>query len=169
MAARIASVDALEILDSRGNPTVRVVIELDDGGCVQASVPSGASTGEHEAIELRDGDRNRYGGKGTLWAVENVRRLIGPQIVGLDPTYQAEIDGRLIDLDGTEGKCHRRIRRRPKVQPGYDGALSPLARQGAEIFHALKSLLRERGYATSVGVEGGFAPELKSNEERRRS
>jgi enolase len=218
MTARIASVDALEILDSRGNPTVRVVIELDDGVCVQASVPSGASTGEHEAIELRDGDRNRYGGKGTLRAVENVRRLIGPQIVGLDPTYQAEIDGRLIDLDGTEDKSRiganailgvsmavARAGAHVVGQPLYaylggpgarrlpvpmmnvinggshaDNALdfqefmlvphgaprfAEALRYGAEIFHALKLLLGQRGYATSVGDEGGFAPKLKSNEE----
>jgi enolase len=218
MTARIASVDALEILDSRGNPTVRVVIELDDGGRVQASVPSGASTGEHEAIELRDGDGKRYGGKGTLRAVENVRRSIGPKIVGLDPTYQAEIDRRLIDLDGTDDKSRiganailgvsmavaragAQVVGRPLYAylggPGArrlpvpmmnvinggnhaDNALdfqefmlvphgaprfAEALRYGAEIFHALKSLLRERGYATSVGDEGGFAPALKNNEE----
>jgi enolase len=218
MTARIASVDALEILDSRGNPTVRVRIELDDGRCVQASVPSGASTGEHEAVELRDGDRNRYGGKGTLLAVQNVRRLIGPRIVGLDPTYQTEIDERLIDLDGTEDKSRlganailgvsmavARAGAQVVGKPLYaylggtgarrlpvpmmnvinggshaDNALdfqefmlvphgaprfAEALRYGVEIFHVLKSLLRDRGYRTSVGDEGGFAPELKSNEE----
>jgi enolase len=218
MTARIASVDALEILDSRGNPTVRVVLELDDGRCVDASVPSGASTGEHEAVELRDGDRNRYAGKGTLLAVQNVRRLIGPKMVGLDPTYQTEIDGRLIDLDGTENKSRlganailgvsmavARAGAQVVGKPLYeylgaagarrlpvpmmnvinggrhaDNALdfqefmlvphgaprfAEALRYGVEIFHVLKSLLRDRGYRTSVGDEGGFAPELKSNEE----
>jgi enolase len=218
MTGRIASVDAIEILDSRGSPTVRVIIELDDGRCVEASVPSGASTGEHEAVELRDGDGNRYGGKGTLRAVENVRRLIGPKIVGVDPTHQAEIDGRLIDLDGTEDKskiganailgvsmavaragaqvvgkplyaylggpgAHRLPVPMMNVINGGSHADNALAfqefmlvphgaprfaealRYGAEIFHALKSLLRKRGYATSVGDEGGFAPDLGSNEE----
>lgn len=218
MTVRIASVDAIEILDSRGNPTVRVVIELDDGRYVEASVPSGASTGEHEAVELRDGNGNRYGGKGTLRAVENVRRLIGPKIVGLDPTYQTEIDLRLIDLDGTEDKSKiganailgvsmavARAGARVVGKPLYaylggpgarrlpvpmmnvinggshaDNALTfqefmlvphgaprfaEALRYGAEIFHVLKSLLRKRGYATSVGDEGGFAPDLRTNEE----
>ena len=218
MTTRIASVDAIEILDSRGNPTVRVIVELDDGGCVEASVPSGASTGEHEAVELRDGDRNRYGGKGTLRAVRHVRELIGPKIVGLDPTLQAEIDGRLIDLDGTEEKSKlganailgvsmavARAGARAVGKPLYahlggagarrlpvpmmnvinggghaDNALSfqefmlvphgaprfaEALRYGAEIFHVLKGLLHERGYATNVGDEGGFAPELESNEQ----
>jgi enolase len=218
MTARIALVDAIEILDSRGNPTVRVVVELDDGRCVEASVPSGASTGEHEAVELRDGDRNRYDGKGTLQAVKNVRRLIGPKIIGLDPTYQTEIDRRLLDLDGTEDKSKlganailgvsmavARAGAQVVGKPLYeylggsgarrlpvpmmnvinggrhaDNALdfqefmlvpqgaprfAEALRYGAEIFHVLKSLLRDRGYRTSVGDEGGFAPELKSNEE----
>jgi enolase len=218
MTTRIASVDAMEILDSRGNPTVRVIIGLDDGRRVEASVPSGASTGEHEAIELRDGDRNRYGGKGVLHAVKNVRKLIGPNIVGLDPTYQTDIDGRLIDLDGTEDKsklganailgvsmavaragaevvgrplyaylggpglCHLPVPMMNVINGGShaDNALhfqefmlvphgaprfAEALRYGVEIFHVLKTLLRQRGYATSVGDEGGFAPELKGNEE----
>ncbi|MDR3534396.1 MAG: phosphopyruvate hydratase, partial [Rhodopila sp.] len=104
MKARIAAIDALEILDSRGNPTVRVVMTLDDGSTVQASVPSGASTGENEALELRDGDKKRYGGKGVLRAVANVVETIGPRLRGMDPAHQAEIDRTMIELDGTPTK-----------------------------------------------------------------
>jgi len=92
MRHKISSVKAMEILDSRGNPTVRVFVELDSGIYVSASVPSGASTGENEALELRDGDKNRYQGKGVLKAVSNVNEKIGPQLIGLDPTNQLEID-----------------------------------------------------------------------------
>jgi enolase len=104
MSCRIASLDAIEILDSRGNPTLRVRVELDDGHCVAASVPSGASTGKHEAHELRDGDPTRYRGKGVLRAVESVAQAIAPEIIGFDPTLQSEIDRFLIELDGTEEK-----------------------------------------------------------------
>ena len=104
MKARIATVDAIEILDSRGNPTVRVMIGLDDGTVSQASVPSGASTGENEALELRDGDKKRYGGKGVLRAVANVVETIAPRLRGLDPSRQGEIDGIMIELDGTPDK-----------------------------------------------------------------
>jgi enolase len=104
MAARIDLIDALEILDSRGNPTVRVQIGLEDGTLVSASVPSGASTGENEAIELRDGDKSRYGGKGVLKAVANVVETIGPRLIGQDPARQAEIDRTMIELDGTPDK-----------------------------------------------------------------
>ena len=101
---KIASVEALEILDSRGNPTVRVHVALDDGTIATSSVPSGASTGENEAVELRDGDKRRYGGKGVRKAVANVVEKIGPAVIGLDPTRQAEIDGLMISLDGTTNK-----------------------------------------------------------------
>jgi enolase len=104
MDARIAAVDALEILDSRGNPTLRVNVTLDDGSRATASVPSGASTGEHEAHELRDGDPTRYNGKGVLRAVDNVARIIGPEIVGLSPARQRDIDRIMTELDGTENK-----------------------------------------------------------------
>jgi len=101
---KIASVQALEILDSRGNPTVRVHVGLDNGTVATSSVPSGASTGEYEAVELRDGDKGRYGGKGVRKAVANVVKTIGPAVTGLDPTRQAEIDGLMISLDGTPNK-----------------------------------------------------------------
>ena len=104
MDARIAAVDALEILDSRGNPTLRVNVTLDDGSRATASVPSGASTGEHEAHELRDGDPTRYNGKGVLRAVDNVARIIAPEIVGLSPARQRDIDRIMTELDGTENK-----------------------------------------------------------------
>ena len=103
--SKIASIQAQEILDSRGNPTVRVHLSLDDGARVSASVPSGASTGEHEAVELRDGDKGRFGGKGVLKAVANVNDLIAPAVIGRDPTRQAEIDAMLIELDGTPNKA----------------------------------------------------------------
>ena len=104
MTARIQATDALEILDSRGNPTVRVTVHLDNGITGTASVPSGASTGEHEAVELRDGDKARYGGKGVLKAVSNVTRLIAPELAGMDPLEQARIDGLMLQIDGTENK-----------------------------------------------------------------
>ncbi len=104
MGRKIVSVRALEILDSRGNPTVRVHVTLDNGITASASVPSGASTGENEALELRDGDKDRYGGKGVLKAVANVNEMIAPNLLGLDPSRQAEIDRLMIDLDGTPTK-----------------------------------------------------------------
>jgi enolase len=104
MNPKITEVDAFEILDSRGNPTIRVCLKLDNGRRVTASVPSGASTGEHEALELRDADRTRYGGKGVLRAVANVKNVIAPKIIGLDPTRQREVDQLMIALDGTEDK-----------------------------------------------------------------
>ncbi len=104
MGSKITSVRALEILDSRGNPTVRMFVTVDDCLTVSASVPSGASTGKNEAVELRDGDKSRYGGKGVLKAVANVNDAIGPKLVGMDPAKQAEIDLLMIDLDGTPNK-----------------------------------------------------------------
>ena len=218
MNPRIQSIQAMEILDSRGNPTVRTQITLENGCSATASVPSGASTGENEALELRDGDTERYGGKGVLKAVSNINREIGPKLVGMDPTHQVEIDRFMLDLDGTDFKeklganailgvsmavaavAARSVHLPlyaylggvggftlpvplmniinggehadnsvdfqefmvvPKGAPSFAEAL----RYGTETFHALKKILNAKGYATSVGDEGGFAPHLKSNEE----
>jgi len=218
MGWKIASVRALEILDSRGNPTVRVHVTLDDGVTASASVPSGASTGENEALELRDGDKRRYGGKGVLKAVANVNETIAPKLLGMDAARQAEIDRLMIDLDGTPTKSKlganailgvsMAVARAAAASAnvplyaylGGTGAVrlpvpmmnilnggkhadnsvdfqefmvmpvgaqnfAEALRYGAETFHALKKILHDRGYATSVGDEGGFAPNLKSNEE----
>jgi enolase len=214
----IEYINAREILDSRGNPTVEAEVTLIGGESGRAAVPSGASTGEHEAIELRDGDRKRYGGKGVLKAVENINERIAPEIEGMDALDQAEIDEALIALDGTQTKSklganallavslataraaavyleiplYRYLggpnaRTLPvplmnilnggahadnnvdfqefMVVPVGAVAFREALRMGAEIFHALKNVLKKRGYATSVGDEGGFAPNLKSNEE----
>ena len=218
MNAKIKSVQALEILDSRGNPTLRAVVTLDHGVTASASVPSGASTGENEAVELRDGDAGRYGGKGVLKAVANVNSVIAPAVQGLNPARQAEIDRLLIELDGTPNKSKLGANailgvslavaraaaqaaglplyaylggpgavRLPvpmmnilnggkhadnsvdlqefMVMPVGAPTFAEAVRWGTETFHALKSILHKRGYATSVGDEGGFAPNLKSNEE----
>jgi enolase len=218
MTARISAVNALEILDSRGNPTVRVFVTLADGARVSASVPSGASTGANEAVELRDGDKARYGGKGVLKAVANVNDVIAPKLIGHDPARQAEIDALLIALDGTPNKAKlganailgvsmavARAAAQAAGLPLYaylggPGAtrlpvpmmnvlnggkhadnsvdfqefmLMPIGapsfaealRYGSETFHALAKILHKKGYATSVGDEGGFAPNLRSNEE----
>lgn len=218
MQSRIDSIQAMEILDSRGNPTVRVHVMLDDGIVSSASVPSGASTGENEALELRDGDKSRYGGKGVLQAVANVNEKIGPELIGLDPSQQAEIDRMMIELDGTPTKSNLGANAMLGVSMGVARAAAMAAdlplyaylggagavrlpvpmmnilnggkhadnsvdfqefmvmpvgapcfaealRYGAETFHALKKILGKQGYATSVGDEGGFAPNLKSNEE----
>ena len=218
MKTKIVKVNAIEILDSRGNPTVRVFCELDNGVRVSASVPSGASTGEHEAVELRDGDKKRYGGKGVLKAVANVNKIIAPKLVGLDPSRQAQIDKLMIGLDGTPNKGKLGANailgvsmavakaaaesaalplyaylggtgatRLPvpmmnilnggkhadnsvdlqefMVMPVGAPCFAEALRYGAETFHALKKILAKKGYATSVGDEGGFAPNLKSNDE----
>ena len=215
---RIASVSAQEILDSRGNPTVRVHLTLDNDIRVSASVPSGASTGENEAVELRDGDESRYGGKGVLKAVTNVIQSIAPKLIGLDPTKQAEIDALMLKIDGTPNKSKlganaiigvsMAVARAAAISsrlplysylggPGATRLPVPMMnilnggkhadnsvdfqefmvmpvgaptfaealRYGAETFHTLAKILAKRGYATSVGDEGGFAPNLKSNEE----
>jgi enolase len=215
---RITAVQALEILDSRGNPTIRVRVGLDDGTVATASVPSGASTGENEAVELRDGDKARYGGKGVRKAIANVVEKIAPKVIGLDPVHQAEIDGLMISLDGTANKSKLGANAMLGVsmaiaRAAADAAKLPLyaylggvgatrlpvpmmnivnggkhaensvdfqefmvmpigapsfaeaLRYGAETFHALAKLLKGKGYATSVGDEGGFAPNLGSNEE----
>ena len=218
MGRKIASIRALEILDSRGNPTIRVRVTLENGVVADASVPSGASTGENEAVELRDGDKTRYGGKGTLKAVANVNEKIAPKLVGMDPARQAEIDRIMIELDGTANKgklganailgVSMAVARAAAMSAnlplyaylGGPGAVrlpvpmmnilnggkhadnsvdfqefmvmpvgapsfAEALRYGAETFHALKTILKKKGYVTSVGDEGGFAPNLKSNEE----
>ncbi len=218
MAARIKAVDALEILDSRGNPTVKVFVDLEDGTRAGASVPSGASTGENEAIELRDNNSSRYLGKGVLTAVDNVTKIIAPEITGFDALNQAAIDRMMIDLDGTDNKANlganailgvsmavARAAAKSLNIPLYrylggsgscrlpvpmmnilnggehaDNSVDfqefmaiPLGfstfseglRAIAETFHALKKLLNSRNLATGVGDEGGFAPNLASNEE----
>ncbi|WP_176086688.1 phosphopyruvate hydratase [Martelella sp. HB161492] len=214
----IETITAREILDSRGNPTVRVYVGLDDGATFSASVPSGASTGENEAIELRDGDTGRFGGKGVLKAVANVTDTIAPALKGLDPTRQAEIDQVMIALDGTPNKARlganailgvsmavaragAAVSKLPlyaylggvgatrlpvpmmnilnggkhaansvdfqefMVMPVGAPTFAEALRCGAETFHALSHILAGKGYSTAVGDEGGFAPNLKSNEE----
>ena len=218
MAGRITAVRAMEILDSRGNPTVRAFVELSDGTAVSASVPSGASTGENEAIELRDGDSGRYLGKGVIKAVANVNETIAPRLVGLPATEQAAIDRLMIDLDGTANKSklganailgvsmavaraaaaslhlplYRYLggataRRIPvpamniinggahadnsvdiqefMAVPIGASTFSEGLRSVAETFHTLKKILKSRGLSTGIGDEGGFAPNLKSNED----
>jgi enolase len=216
--SQIDHIHAREILDSRGNPTVEADVILADGTIGRAAVPSGASTGEHEAVELRDDDPKRYGGKGVLKAVGNVNNVIAPKLKGHDALDQQSIDRTLIDLDGTPNKSQlganallavsmaaARAAANQKQLPLYrylggaaantlpvpmmniinGGAhadnnvdfqefmivpvgaatFSEALRMGAEIFHTLKSVLKKKGYVTSVGDEGGFAPNLKSNEE----
>ena len=161
----IIDVRGREIIDSRGNPTVEVDVALAGGAIGRASVPSGASTGEHEAWELRDGDAKRYGGKGVLKAVENINKIIAPEVSGHDATLQPAIDKIMIDLDGINGGAHsdapidfQEFMIMPKGAPTFREAL----RYGAEVFHALKDVLHDRGLSTAVGDEGGFAPSLKS-------
>jgi enolase len=214
----IEQVQAREILDSRGNPTVEAEVVLADGEIGRAAVPSGASTGEHEAVELRDEDPKRYGGKGVLKAVENVNEIIAPALQGFDALDQAEVDRALIELDGTSTKSklganallavsmataraaalHLELplyrylggpnsRTLPvpmmniinggahadnnvdfqefMVVPVGAPSFSEALRVGAEIFHTLKKILKGKKYATSVGDEGGFAPNFRSNEE----
>jgi len=211
----IIDVRGREIIDSRGNPTVEVDVALAGGAIGRASVPSGASTGEHEAWELRDGDAKRYGGKGVLKAVENINKIIAPEISGHDATLQPAIDKIMIDLDGTPNKSRLganailgvslAVAKAAAIQlnlplfkyPGGPNAKvlpvpmmniinggahsdSPIdfqefmimpkgaptfresLRYGAEVFHALKDVLHDRGLSTAVGDEGGFAPALKS-------
>jgi enolase len=218
MSLSIAMLDALEVLDSRGNPTVRVWIRLSDGSETWADVPSGASTGQFEAHELRDGDNKRFNGKGVRHAVTNIRDVIQPALLGRDPTMQAEIDRLLIDLDGTPNKAKlganatvgvsmavaraaaqalrvplykylggTTARRLPvpmmniinggkhagtKVEfqefmivPHGAPSFAEAYRHGAETYHCLKGILQKRGLSTGVGDEGGFAPELESNEQ----
>lgn len=216
---RIQDITAAEVLDSRGNPTVEATIVLEDEMTIgSAIVPSGASTGEKEAVELRDGDKGRYGGKGVLKAVENVNTLIAPELIGMEVTDQRAIDLAMLELDGTANKgklganamlaVSLAVARTAAIslgQPlyrylgGSNASMLPVPclnvinggqhadnnvdfqefmiaphnapsfvesiRMGVETFHALKSILHSKGYSTAVGDEGGFAPNLKSNEE----
>jgi len=214
----IVKVIGREILDSRGNPTVEVDVHLADGALGRAAVPSGASTGEFEAVELRDGDKGRYLGKGTLKAVKNVNEAISPAVTGLDAADQTLVDRTMLKLDGTNNKgklganailavsmavaraqaasemtplyrylggVNARVLPVPMMNVINGGAhadnsvdvqefmivpigaskFSEALRMGVETFHTLKSVLKKRGYSTAVGDEGGFAPNLKSNEE----
>ena len=215
---KIIKISGREILDSRGNPTVEADVWLEDGSLGRAAVPSGASTGEHEAVELRDGDKSRYLGKGTLKAVGHVQKEIAASIQGMEAEDQKGIDRKMIDLDGTPNKgklganailavsmavarAAAMSRRMPLYRYLGGGSVSLLPvpmmnilnggahadnsvdfqefmiapygakkfaealRMGAEVFHTLKNVLKKKGYSTAVGDEGGFAPNLKSNEE----
>ncbi len=217
-APLIESIVAREILDSRGSPTVEADVILEDGTFASAAVPSGASTGENEALELRDGDPSRYLGKGVLQAVRNVNEIIAPALCELDPRLQEEVDRRMLELDGTPNKAKLGANAMLAVSVAIAKAAATWAglplyrylggsaahvlpvpmmnilnggrhadsnvdfqefmvqpwgapnfreglRYGAEIFHALKGVLKDRGYNTAVGDEGGFAPSLKSNDE----
>ena len=215
---RIEQITAREILDSRGNPTVEVDIRIESGIIGRASVPSGASTGEHEALELRDGDKQRYSGKGTLKAVDNVNSIIAPALIGMSSLEQRAIDRKMLELDGTKTKsklganailgvslavakaaanyldmplyryiggtntyvmpvpmmniinggshsdapiAFQEFMIRPVGAPSFREGL----RMGAEVFHALKKVLHDRGLSTAVGDEGGFAPALNGTED----
>jgi enolase len=214
----ITDVHARQILDSRGNPTVEVDVITENGILGRAAVPSGASTGKHEAVELRDNDKSIYMGKGVLKAVENVNEKIADQLIGLNVNEQAFIDSRLIDIDGTENKSKLGANATLAVSMavakaaatesrlplfrylgGVNATVLPMPlmnimnggahadnkidfqefmivpigaesfseglRWGVEVFHNLKSVLKKKGYSTNVGDEGGFAPEIQSNEE----
>ncbi|RMG20331.1 MAG: phosphopyruvate hydratase [Deltaproteobacteria bacterium] len=214
--SEIVHVGAREILDSRGNPTVEAEVVLASGATGRAAVPSGASTGAHEALELRDGDAKRYGGKGVLRAVNHVRERIAAELAGVEALDQAALDARLIELDGTPNKrelganailavsmaaaraaadelglplyaylggATARLLPVPlmnilnggvhadnnvdfqefMIVPGGLPTFAEALRTGAEVFHALKQVLKDRGLSTSVGDEGGFAPNLESN------
>ena len=216
--AMINDVYAREIMDSRGNPTVEVEVYLEDGTMGRAAVPSGASTGAHEAVELRDGDKSRYLGKGVLKAVENVNEIIAPALIGMDALDQVGVDMVMLDLDGTKNKSKlganailgvsmavARAAAESLGLPlynylgGFNGRTLPVPmmnilnggkhadntediqefmimpagaesfkealRAGSEIFHSLKKVLASKGLSTAVGDEGGFAPNLKTNEE----
>ena len=214
----ISRIHAREILDSRGNPTIEVDVRVESGALGRAAIPSGASTGEHEAWELRDGNKNRFGGKGVKKAVANVNEKIAPVLKGWDALDQAKIDKKLIELDGTPNKSNlganallgvslavahaaataenlalfrylggREARVLPvpmmnilnggahsdapidfqefMIMPRGAPSFSEAVRYGAEVFHALKSVLKDRGLSTAVGDEGGFAPHLSSAED----
>ncbi|MCD6435521.1 MAG: phosphopyruvate hydratase [Clostridiales bacterium] len=216
--ASIIAVYGREILDSRGNPTIEVEVYLDDGSMGKAGIPSGASTGAFEAVELRDGDKNRYMGKGVLTAVNNVNKIIAPELVGMDPMDQVEIDKLMIQLDGTPNKAKLGANailgvsiavakasaaslglplyqyiggvnaktlpvpmmnilnggshadnnvdiQEYMIMPVGAKSFREALQMGAEIYHNLKNVLKSKGLSTSVGDEGGFAPNLTSNEE----
>ena len=166
----IVNVYAREVLDSRGNPTVEVEVTLDCGVMGRAIVPSGASTGENEALELRDGDKTRFLGKGVLKAVKNVNEVIAPAIVGMDADNQILIDKVLLELDGTpmmnvvNGGAHADSTvdfQEFFIIPAGFATFHEALRAGVETFHCLKSVLKSKGYETGVGDEGGFAPSCK--------
>lgn len=216
--AQITHIQAREILDSRGNPTIEVDVITEDGIIGRSIVPSGASTGVHEAVELRDGDKGRYLGRGVLKAVENVNKILCEEMVGMFVTDQVEIDAKMIELDGSENKgnlganailgvslaCAKaaaQLTGQPlfryvggvnantlpipmmnilnggkhadnkidiqefMIMPVGATRFSDALRMGAEVFHNLKSVLKSKGHSTNVGDEGGFAPNLGSNEE----
>ncbi len=222
MSAKIARVQGRQILDSRGNPTVEADVVLVGGTLGRAAVPSGASTGEHEALELRDADKSRYLGKGVLKAVENIRTTIAQAVLGMDAADQRALDRRMLEADGTPNKgrlganailavsmaaaraaaaalrqpLYRYLARHSSdssanmlpvpmmnilnggvhadnsvdvqefmVMPAGAASFDEALRMGVEVFHHLKAVLKKRGYSTAVGDEGGFAPNLKSNEE----
>ena len=218
MKTTITDVWAREILDSRGNPTIEVELTLEDGTVGRAAVPSGASTGENEAVELRDGDKARYLGKGVLKAVENVNEVLAEEVVGFDSLDQVGIDKMMLQLDGSPtksklganailgvslaaakasaaslgmplyryiGGTNARVLPVPMMNilnggkhadnnvdfqefmilPVDAPSFAEGLRMGVEVFHSLKSVLHKKGYNTAVGDEGGFAPNLKSNEE----
>jgi enolase len=176
----IIDVTAREILDSRGNPTVEVDVAVASGYVGRAAVPSGASTGKREALELRDKRKKRYGGKGVETAVSNVFKIIGPAIVGMDAADQGTLDRRLLELDGTANKSKLGANAMLGVSLASARAAAqvfqlPLYRYIGgingrifEIFHRLKAVLKKEGHNTAVGDEGGFAPNLKSNAEALR-
>lgn len=214
----ISDIHARQILDSRGNPTVEVDVITENGLVGRAAVPSGASTGKHEAVELRDGDKSVYQGKGVLKAVKNVNDIIADQLIGIDVSRQAYIDGLLIKIDGTENKARLGANATLAVSMavakaaaqesnlplyrylgGVNATVLPMPlmnilnggvhadnkidfqefmivpvgapsfseglRWGVEVFHHLKTVLKKKGYSTNVGDEGGFAPDIQSNEE----
>jgi enolase len=214
----IDDIFAREILDSRGNPTVEVEITLEDGTMGRAAVPSGASTGVHEAVELRDGDKNRFKGKGVLKAIDNVNNIIAEELIGENVFYQRDIDSLMLELDGTDNKSklganailgvsmavsraaanyldiplyrylggvNAHLLPTPMMNiinggahadnsvdiqefmlvPVNEDGFGESLRMGSEVFHTLKGILKNKGYSTAVGDEGGFAPNLKSNEE----
>jgi len=216
--SRIVAVTAREILDSRGNPTVEVDVLLESGAFGRAAVPSGASTGTREALELRDGDKSRYLGKGVTKAVTHVNKIIAEKIIGLEATQQVYIDKLMIELDGTENKsklganailgvslavakaaaddcglplykyiggANARLLPVPMMNilnggvhadnnldlqefmivPVGGSSFAEALRMGSEVFHNLRAILKEKGYSTAVGDEGGFAPSLGSNQE----
>src|SRR3569833_2294775 len=167
--SQITEIHGREILDSRGNPTVEADVTLASGAAGRAAVPSGASTGEHEALELRDADPKRYLGKGVLRAVQHVEETIAPALRGMQAVDQIGIDRALLDLDGTPNKERRGAHSTNTVDfqeymivPGGAETFGEALRMGTEVFHSLKKVLVKRGLATSVGDEGGFAPDLKS-------
>ncbi|MCD4683475.1 MAG: phosphopyruvate hydratase, partial [Bacteroidales bacterium] len=214
----IININARQILDSRGNPTIEVDVMTDVGVVARAAVPSGASTGVHEAVELRDGNKKVYLGKGVLKAVHNVNKILSEELNGYDVADQSEIDARMLEIDGTPNKANLganailgvslAVARAAAIEsdqalfryiggvnantlpipmmnilnggshadnsidfqefmimPVGASAFSEALRMGVEVFHNLKAVLKKKGYATNVGDEGGFAPNLKSNEE----